>query len=175
MRLQVKGRHIDVTDSLFQYAEKKLGKLEQPKRFQLTAAPAGEFLSPKQLFERYGAMHSAELAKTNAELTRNFIRNYQQVAGLVPYVVGRFTIIGARELGPNDLFTTGMVTLTDAVDFGEVLIMDWGLAKVLIKPALAERMPEAENSATASHGMTATRLRSPLSRIPVIRGNFSVP
>ena len=27
MRLQVKGRHIDVTDSLFQYAEKKLGKL----------------------------------------------------------------------------------------------------------------------------------------------------
>jgi putative sigma-54 modulation protein len=27
MRLQVKGRHIDVTDSLFQYAEKKLGKM----------------------------------------------------------------------------------------------------------------------------------------------------
>ena len=27
MRLQVTGRHIDVTDSLFQYAEKKLGKL----------------------------------------------------------------------------------------------------------------------------------------------------
>jgi putative sigma-54 modulation protein len=27
MRLQVKGRHVDVTDSLFQYAEKKLGKL----------------------------------------------------------------------------------------------------------------------------------------------------
>ena len=27
MRLQVTGRHIDVTDSLFQYAERKLGKL----------------------------------------------------------------------------------------------------------------------------------------------------
>jgi putative sigma-54 modulation protein len=27
MRLQVNGRHIDVTDSLFQYAERKLGKL----------------------------------------------------------------------------------------------------------------------------------------------------
>jgi len=27
MRLQVKGRHIDVTDSLFQYAERKLSKL----------------------------------------------------------------------------------------------------------------------------------------------------
>jgi len=27
MRLQVKGRHVEVTDSLFQYAERKLGKL----------------------------------------------------------------------------------------------------------------------------------------------------
>src|SRR4051812_23892233 len=27
MRLQVKGRHVDVTDSLFQYAERKLSKL----------------------------------------------------------------------------------------------------------------------------------------------------
>ncbi len=29
MRLQVKGRHLDVTDSLFQYAERKLGKLSR--------------------------------------------------------------------------------------------------------------------------------------------------
>jgi putative sigma-54 modulation protein len=29
MRLQVKGRHIDVTDSLFSYAERKLGKLSR--------------------------------------------------------------------------------------------------------------------------------------------------
>lgn len=48
----------------------KLGKIEQPKRFQLTAAPSGEFLTAKQLFERYGEMRSAELAKTNGELAR---------------------------------------------------------------------------------------------------------
>ena len=29
MRLQVKGRHLDVTDALFQYAERKLGKLSR--------------------------------------------------------------------------------------------------------------------------------------------------
>jgi ribosome hibernation promoting factor len=29
MRLQVKGRHIEVTDSLFEYAERKLGKLSR--------------------------------------------------------------------------------------------------------------------------------------------------
>ncbi|HEV3409178.1 MAG TPA: hypothetical protein VG095_02710, partial [Chthoniobacterales bacterium] len=46
---------------------KKLHKIEQPKRFQLTAAPAGEFLQPRQLHQRYSAMRTAELAKANAE------------------------------------------------------------------------------------------------------------
>ena len=45
-------------------------------------------------------MGNAELARTNAELARNYIRNYQPVRGLVPYVVGRYTIIAVRELGP---------------------------------------------------------------------------
>ena len=40
-------------------------------------------------------MGAAELAKTNAELARNYIRNYQQVRGLVPYVVGRYTIVAS--------------------------------------------------------------------------------
>src|SRR3954469_9596185 len=71
----------------------KLHKIEQPKRFQLTAAPSGEFLDTKKLYERYNAMRPAELAKANAELTRNYIRNFQQVAGLMPYVVGRFTVM----------------------------------------------------------------------------------
>src|SRR6266568_8350395 len=100
----------------------KLHKVDPPKRFELTAAPAGEFLSAKQLYDRYVGMGAAELAKANAELTRNYIRNYTQVRGLVPYVVGRYTIVAARELGPGDVFTSGMVTLTNAVDSGELLM-----------------------------------------------------
>ena len=65
-------------------------------------------------------MGTAEFAKTNAELSRNYIRNFQQVRGLVPYVVGRYTIIAARELGPDDVFPSGMVALTAAVDSGEL-------------------------------------------------------
>src|SRR3954471_24196271 len=83
----------------------KLHKLEPPKRFELTAAPAGEFLTPKQLYDRYASMGSASLAKANAALARGYIRNFQQVRGLVPYVVGRYTVMDARELGPNDAFT----------------------------------------------------------------------
>src|SRR5256886_11933963 len=100
----------------------KLHKIDPPKRFELTAAPAGEFLNAKQLYDRYVGMGAAELAKTNAELTRNYIRNYQQVRGLVPYIVGRYTIVGARELGPGDVFTSGMVALTNAADSGELIM-----------------------------------------------------
>src|SRR5207302_2421438 len=82
----------------------RLHKLEPPKRFELTAAPSGEFLNAKQLFDRYVAMGAAELAKTNAELLRNYIRNYQAVRGLVPYVTGRYMTMEARELGPGDVF-----------------------------------------------------------------------
>src|SRR5436189_6478832 len=101
---------------------KKLHKIEPAKRFELTAAPAGEFLTSKQLYARYIAMSPTELDKANAELIRNYIRNYQSVRGLVPYIVGRFTIVAPRELTPNDLFTSGMVALTNAVDHGEILM-----------------------------------------------------
>src|SRR6201984_1869626 len=59
----------------------RLHKIEAPKRFELTAAPAGEFLNAQQLYENYSEMGNAELARTNAELARNYIRNYQQVRG----------------------------------------------------------------------------------------------
>src|SRR4051794_14471952 len=58
---------------------KKLHKIEPSKRFELTAAPAGEFLTAKQLYDKYIALSPTELATVNAELARNYIRNYQQV------------------------------------------------------------------------------------------------
>ena len=112
----------------------RLHKIEPTKRFELTAAPPGEFLNPQQLYERYVGMGAAELARANAELVRNYIRNYQQVRGLVTYVVGRYTIVATRELGPGDVFTSGMVALTHAIDNGEVLMEH-------IYPASPEALP----------------------------------
>src|SRR5207248_391308 len=101
---------------------KKLHRIDPPRRFELTAAPAGEFLNPKQLHDRYAPLGEAELSKTNSELARNYIRNFQQVHGLVPYVVGRFRIIDVHQLGSADIFTSGMVALAAAIDNGEVLL-----------------------------------------------------
>jgi len=90
---------------------KKLHRIDPPRRFELTAAPAGEFLNPKQLHDRYAPLGEAELSKANSELARNYIRNFQQVHGLVPYVVGRFRIIDVHQLGAADVFTSGIVAL----------------------------------------------------------------
>src|SRR5215211_6258150 len=46
----------------------RLHKIEAPKRFELTAAPVGDFLNSTQLYERYSGIGSAELARANAEL-----------------------------------------------------------------------------------------------------------
>src|SRR5216117_2745872 len=160
----------------------KLHKIEPPKRFELTAAPAGEFLSAKQLYDRYVGMGSAELAKTNAELLRNYIRNYQQVRGLVPYVVGRYTIVAARELGPADVFTSGMVALTNAVDNGELLMEHPYPASPEILPLMKQTLNvgleiKLERTHDLSAVIHAERLadgRILITAVPLLYGSYTV-
>src|SRR5207244_9776763 len=62
---------------------KKLHRIDPPRRFELTAAPAGEFLNAKQLHDRYAPLGEAELSKINSEMARNSISNFLQVIGIV--------------------------------------------------------------------------------------------
>lgn len=89
----------------------KLKKLDPPKRFELTAAPRGEFLKPAQIIERYGRMSPRELDRANEGLLRNYLRNYKLSQDLVPYVVGTFNILDSFELTKNDFFESGVVAL----------------------------------------------------------------
>ena len=162
---------------------KKLHKIETPKRFALTAAPAGEFLNPKQLYSRYSAMGPAELARKDAELTRNFIRNYQQVHGLVTYVVGRFNIMAARQLTDDDVFSPGAVALARAVEQPELLMehifttADEHDAK-LLTPRLAMGLDvNFERSHDLSAVIHAERLpdgRIQITAIPLLYGSYAV-
>jgi len=160
----------------------KLHKIEPPKRFELTAAPPGEFLNASQLYERYVGMGAAELAKTNAELLRNYIRNYQQVRGLVPYVVGRYTIIAVRELGPGDVFPSGMAALTAAVDSGELLMEHVYPAKPEALPLMKQTLTmglevKLERTHDVSAVIHAERLidgRILVTSVPLLYGSYTV-
>jgi hypothetical protein len=160
----------------------RLHKIEQPKRFELTAAPAGEFLNSKQLYQRYSEMGNAELARTNAELARNYIRNYQTVRGLVPYVVGKFRIVAVRELGPGDVFTSGMIALTNAVDNGELLMEHLYPAKPEALPLMKQTLNvgleiKLERSHDISSVLHAERLvdgRMMITAVPLLYGSYTV-
>ena len=160
----------------------KLHKIEQPKRFQITAAPAGEFLDGKKLQERYNALRPAELAKANAELARNYIRNYQGVAGQVPYVIGRFTIMEARELTPSDLFKSGMVALTSAVENGELLMEHVypadaeavPLMKETLAPGLELKLERAHDLSVIVHVNRLADGRLLVTAVPLLYGSYTV-
>src|SRR5215471_4465751 len=160
----------------------RLHKIEPPKRFELTAAPPGEFLNASQLYERYVEMGAAELAKTNAELLRNYIRNYQQVRGLVPYVVGRYTIIAVRELGPDDVFPSSMAALTAAVDSGELLMEHVYPAKPEALPLMKQTLTvglevKLERTHDISAVIHAERLvdgRLLVTAVPLLYGSYTV-
>ena len=160
----------------------RLHKIDPPKRFELTAAPAGEFLSAKQLYDRYVGMGAAELAKANAELARNYIRNYQQVRGLVPYIVGRYTVVEARELGPGDVFTSGMVALTNAVDSGELLMEHLYPADSKMVPLIKQTLNvgleiKLERTHDLSAVIHADRLpdgRIMITAVPLLYGSYTV-
>jgi hypothetical protein len=101
---------------------KKLGKITPPKRFELTAAPPGEFLTADQVYSRYSAMSDVELKLKNAEYLRSYIRNYANQFEKIPYVVGTFNILDSFELRQKDIITSGAVALAQSTQNPAVLI-----------------------------------------------------
>ena len=100
----------------------KLKKLDPPKRFELTAAPRGEFLRSPQIYERFAKLTPRELASENERLLRNYLRNYKLTQDLVPYVVGTYNILDSFELTPSDFFESGAVALAQAKENSAVLL-----------------------------------------------------
>src|ERR1700730_12157147 len=161
---------------------KKLHKIEPAKRFELTAAPSGEFLTAKQLYDRYIALSPTELGKTNAELARNYIRNFQSIRGLVPYVVGRFNIMEARELTPNDVFVDGMIALTNAVDHGETLMehvypsdpQALPLMKQTLVTGLEIKLERTHDLSAVIHAERLSAGRILITAMPLLYGSYTV-
>ncbi|MCX6968228.1 MAG: hypothetical protein NTZ46_10725 [Verrucomicrobia bacterium] len=114
-----------------------LHKLEPPKRFVLTAAPPGVFLTPQKAFETFGSLTNYELDRKNEELLRDFINNYQNTKNLVPYLTGRYSILSSYELKNTDFIGLGLVSLAQAAENPQVVIEH-------IYPATPQALPIVE-------------------------------
>ncbi len=101
---------------------RRIKKLDSPQRFKLSAAPQGEFLTAEKAFARYSVMSDFDLRKLNVQLTRDYIRNFQQTTSPVPYLTGRFSVMQAFPLVPRDLFPSGAAALAVSLDNPKFLV-----------------------------------------------------
>ena len=100
----------------------RLHKIDPPQRFEITAAPRGEFLKPGQLLERFGSMTASEIRRANENLLRNFLRNYHQIRDLVPYAVGTYRVVGTMPLASGSFCRPGLIALLQAVEQPEIIL-----------------------------------------------------
>ena len=119
---------------------KKLKKLDPPLRFEVTAAPPGEFLNPQKLFERYSKFTRLELEAENGELIRNYIRNFRDTKKLVTYATGHYVILDAYDLRASDMFSPGVVALAQAAEFPQVVIEHVYTSSVRNVPAIRAKL-----------------------------------
>ena len=101
---------------------KKFGKVDALKRFKLTGAPRGKFLTADDLYTRFNPVPKGALQSESDRLLRNYIRNYQQTRDQVPYVIGDYKVMGVFRLGAENLFEAGVVALAESVENPSVLL-----------------------------------------------------
>ena len=102
--------------------------------------------------------------------------------GLVPYVVGRFNIMEARELTPNDVFTSGMVALTNAVDHGETFMehvypsdpQALPLMKQTLVTGLEIKLERTHDLSAVIHAERLPDGRIMITAMPLLYGSYTV-
>jgi hypothetical protein len=159
----------------------KLKKLETPKRFEVTAAPEGEFFNAEQLWERYNKMTDRELERASETLLRNYLRNYKLTGDKTPYVIGSFNILDSYELGDSTLFPSGVVALAQATDAPQVLLEhvftgDKRVIPVLHRMLLTGLNLRFDRTVDLSALVNVTRLkdgRLQCTAIPLLYGSYT--
>jgi hypothetical protein len=159
----------------------KLKKLDAPKRFEITAAPQGEFLTAQQLWDRYNKMTNRELERTSQNLLRNYVRNYRLTSEKVPYVVGSYNILDSYELNDSNLFPSGVVAVAQATDAPQVVLEHVFTADKRVIPVLHRMLLTGLNlrfdkTVDLSALVNVTRLkdgRLQFTAIPLLYGSYT--
>ena len=159
----------------------KLKKLEDPKRFEITAAPQGEFLNANQLWERYNKMSDRELERASEVLQRNYLRNYKLTRDRVPYVVGSFNILDSNELTKSNMFPSGVVALAASTTNPQVLLEHVFSADATVIPVLHRMLITGLNlrldkNIDLSAIINVKRLadgRIQFTAVPILYGNYA--
>jgi hypothetical protein len=160
----------------------KLHKLDPPKRFVITEAPPGEFLTAQKLFERYNTYPPLRLKAENDELLRMYINNYTGTKRLVPYIVGQFTILDSHVLTSADLFPSGVAAIAEASDFPQVLLehvytaqgKDVESLKAMLKTGLDVKLAKTLDLAAVIHIARLPDGHLQFTAVPLLYGSYAL-
>jgi hypothetical protein len=128
----------------------KLKKIDPPKRFELTAAPTGEFLAADKLLAKYGAMSAWQFDEESRSLLRAYLRNYDHQVGKVPYVTGKFIVLDSYPLSQTKFCDSGVAVIAQSVEVPTVYIEH-------LFPAGAEQLPAMQRTLTTGLGIELRR------------------
>ena len=128
----------------------KLKKLDPPRRFELTAAPTGEFLSPEKVLSKYGSMTASQLDDESKNLMRAYLRNYDHQVGKVPYLTGKFTVLDSYAFSPSKFFDSGVAVVAQSVDVPTIYIEH-------LFPAAPEHLPAMQRTLATGLGIELRR------------------
>ncbi len=120
---------------------KKLRKLAPPKRFDVTKAPEGKFLTPARLLEKYGKLGPARISQDNADLLRAYLMNFRESGTPPVYVIGRFEVTATHPLERTDFFRSGAVVVAQAKDQSQFLLECVFSANTRTVPEIIELLP----------------------------------
>ncbi len=158
-----------------------VGKIDEPKRFELTKAPRGEFLDADKLAERFGKMPPRELDELNATLLRNYLRNYSRTRDLIPYVTGDYRVLGAFKLGPDNFFPDGVVALARSKQNPSVLLelvfpaaeADAGELERMLRMGLELQLRRTLDLAALVNARIMPDGRLNLTAVPLLYGSYT--
>ncbi len=128
----------------------RLHKLDPPRRFELTAAPSGEFLGPDKLLQRYGSMNAGQLTAQSDDLLRSYLRNYDHQVSKLPYITGKFTVLDAIPLQNDRFFNSGVAVIAQSIDVPAVLVEH-------LFPASKENLPAMQHILVTGLGIDFRR------------------
>jgi hypothetical protein len=128
----------------------KLKKLDPPKRFELTAAPTGEFLAADKLLTKYGAMSAWQIDEENKKLLRAFLRNYDHQVGKVPYITGKFAVLDSYPLSATKFCGSGVAVVAQSAEVPTIYVEH-------LFPASAEQLPAMQRTLTTGLGIELRR------------------
>ena len=101
----------------------KLDKLEPLKKFVATKdLPSGDFLAPKDFYNRYFNLSDSLTKHQNRIFKQNYILNYKDKERPPVYLKGKFEVAQTRKLKAGDVFPSGLVLRCKSLELPNLIL-----------------------------------------------------